>query len=65
MGYERKYNAILLVGLTELKAQIGWTDPETVRGISFNLHSPHLISIRADLGGREKVCNNAFRVCLG
>ena len=38
MGYERKYNAILLVGLTELKAQIGWTDPETVRGISFNLH---------------------------
>jgi len=38
MGYERKYNAILLVGLTELKAQIGWIDPETVREISFNLH---------------------------
>jgi len=43
MAYERKYNVILLVGLTELKAQIGWIDSETVCGISFNLHSSHLI----------------------
>ena len=31
LGYKRKYDVILLVGLTELKAQIGWIDPETVR----------------------------------
>ena len=31
MSYMRKYDVILLVGLTELKAQIGWIDPETVR----------------------------------
>ena len=35
MGYKRNYDVILLVGLTELKAQIGWIDPETVR--------PHLV----------------------
>jgi len=29
--YERCYGVILLVGLTELKAQIGWIDSETVR----------------------------------
>ena len=31
MSYRREYEVILLVGLTELKAQIGWIDPETVR----------------------------------
>ena len=29
--YERCYGIILLVGLTELKAQIVWVDSETVR----------------------------------
>ena len=28
--YTRSFDVILLVGLTELKAQIGWTDSETV-----------------------------------
>ena len=32
MGYTRKYDLILLVGLTELKAQISWMDSKTVRG---------------------------------
>jgi len=31
ISYKREYDVILLVGLTELKAQIGWIDPETVR----------------------------------
>ena len=31
MSYRRKYDVILLVGLTELKAQVSWTDSETVR----------------------------------
>ena len=31
MSYRRKYDVILLVGLTELKAQVGWIDPKTVR----------------------------------
>ena len=31
MGYERSYDVILLVGLTELKAQVSWIDSETVR----------------------------------
>ena len=31
MGYERKFDVILLVGLTELKAQAGWIDSRTVR----------------------------------
>ena len=30
MSYRRKYDVILLVGLTELKAQVSWTD-STVR----------------------------------
>jgi len=31
MAYKRYYEIILLVGLTELKAQVGWVDSETVR----------------------------------
>ena len=29
--YKRNYKVILLVGLTELKAQVSWIDSETVR----------------------------------
>ena len=29
--YSRKYDVVLLVGLTELKAQIRWIDSRTVR----------------------------------
>ena len=31
MGYRRDYQLILLMGLTELKAQVCWTDEKTVR----------------------------------
>ena len=31
MGYRRNYDIILLVGLTELKAQVSWIDSKTVR----------------------------------
>jgi hypothetical protein len=31
MGYKREYDIILLVGLTELKAQVSWIDSRTVR----------------------------------
>ena len=31
MCFSRKYDVVLLVGLTELKAQIRWTDSRTVR----------------------------------
>jgi len=31
MGYCREWEVILLVGLTELKAQVSWTDSTTVR----------------------------------
>jgi len=30
-GYKREFEMILLVGLTELKAQISWIDSKTVR----------------------------------
>ena len=67
IGYERSYNVILLVGLTELKAQVSWIDSETVRVISFNLHArTHLIRspyVQKSLGGREKVRSDAFQVC--
>ena len=43
MGYMRQYSVILLVGLTELQAQVSWIDAETVCDILFNLHTPHLI----------------------
>ena len=32
MGYKRRCDVILLVGLTELEAQVGWIDSRTVRG---------------------------------
>ena len=31
MSYMRTYDIILLVGLTELKAQVSWIDESTVR----------------------------------
>ena len=30
MGYRRNYDVILLVGLTELKAQVSWVNSATV-----------------------------------
>lgn len=31
MRYKRNYDVVLLVGLTELKAQVSWIDSKTVR----------------------------------
>jgi len=39
MGYSRDYDIILLVGLTELKAQVSWIDSQTVR-VHFLLYIP-------------------------
>ena len=38
-SYQRDANVILLVGLTELKAQVSWIDSQTVRPMSF--YTPH------------------------
>ena len=38
-GYKREYDVILLVGLTELKAQVSWIDSESVRA-HLVLHTP-------------------------
>ena len=64
-GYSRGYDVILLVGLTELKAQVCWIDSETVRTHlvrSTLTQQSHPISTCANLGDREKVCGNTFRV---
>ena len=37
-GYKREYDVILLVGLTELKAQVSWIDSKTVRAHIVLLH---------------------------
>ena len=59
--YQWIYEVILLVGLTELKAQVSWIDSETVR-----VHIlPHPIyiyltkppSMFVNLGDGEKVCD--------
>jgi len=61
--YERRFEIILLVGLTELKAQVGWIDSKTVRA-HLVLHVPvYLIRFPCvNLGRREKVCSKHFRV---
>ena len=64
MGFMRRYDVVLLVGLTELKAQVAWTDSKTVRGhLVRSARTPsHPIYICANLGDREKVCSNAFQI---
>ena len=55
--YEWSFNIILLVGLTELKAQVSWIDSRTVR-VHTTLHTActHLTeSLCMNLGGRKKV----------
>ena len=61
LGYRRDYDIILLVGLTELKAQVSWTDSRTVR-VHIIPPVPIYSSICVNLGDREKVCSNIFRV---
>ena len=63
-GYRRDYDVILLVGLTELKAQISWIDSTTVRALfqvpriclSPNFPTPTCV----DIGDRRKVRSIPF-----
>ena len=66
MCYRCKYEVILLVGLTELKAQISWIDSETARPHVL-LHPVRIyltIVLCANLGCGEKVCSTVFRISL-
>lgn len=62
-GYRREIDVILLVGLTELKAQVCWIDSRTVR-----VHSVPRVSIFltrlpcVNIEDGEKVCNAVFRI---
>ena len=62
MGYKREYDIILLVGLTELKAQVCWIDSRTVRAhfIMHGIHSTHPVPICANPEDGEEVCGNVF-----
>ena len=63
MGYRREYDIILLVGLTELKALVSWTDSKTVRTHPIlRIHSPYPVSICVNLGDREEVRSIVLRV---
>ena len=54
MAYQRSYEVILLVGLTELKAQVSWIDERTVRvHVTLHAHLPHPISICVNLEARD------------
>lgn len=62
MGYQRDYDVILLVGLTELKAQVSWIDSTTVSAhmpseslISMAISHPIPTSTRVHLEDRKKV----------
>jgi len=55
MGYKRSYEVILLVGLTELKAQVSWIDERTVRAHIILYISIYLIRfLYARIQGTEK-----------
>ena len=62
VGYKREYDIILLVGLTELKAQVSWIDSRTVR-VHSALHificlTQLLLSMDTEDG--EEVCCNVL-----
>ena len=51
-SYERRFDIILLVGLTQLKTQVSWIDSETVRAHPV-LYAP-IYLIRFGYGSRER-----------
>ena len=56
--YKREYDVILLVGLTELKAQASWIDTITVRAHHpMRVRLPHPTPMYATPEDREKVCS--------
>jgi hypothetical protein len=56
--YYREYDVVLLVGLTELKAQIRWTDATTVR--IHNLGHLPFLTASSRIQGLEERCFLAF-----
>ena len=60
-GYKRQYDIILLVGLTELKAQVSWIDSRTVR-VHISLYVCINLTgfLRMNLGDGEKVFNAVY-----
>jgi hypothetical protein len=52
MGYRRDHDITLLVGLTELKAQVSWIDSKTVRP-HHALHAPIYFYMCESRGKRE------------
>jgi len=66
VSYGTTCDIILLVGLTELKAQVGWIDFETVRlmRLSFPtntcLFTSSNLHVYGDAGDREKVCSDVL-----
>ena len=59
--YNRTFKVVLLVGLTELKAQVSWIDPETVRARrSIRIQVPHPTSTHVNLESGEKVCGTVL-----
>ena len=60
-GYKREYDVELLVGLTELKAQVCWKDTSVRLYIVSHTFIP-LTIFTWGLGSGEKVCGNALRV---
>ena len=54
---------ILLVGLTELKAQIGWIDSKTVSlQTILSYPSPFLIPVICESRGRRKGSTHCFQI---
>lgn len=54
--YKRSFTIILLVGLTELKAQVGWIDSETVSAhvaLQPHSHTSPNLHVRESRGQRE------------
>lgn len=62
MCYTRSFDVILLVGLTELKAQIGWIDSKTVSFQTIPSYLPlFLIPVIYESRGRRKGSNTVSK----
>ena len=64
MCFHREYDVVLLVGLTELKAQIRWTDSTTVRVHESFWLNPHFLTSLL-MQGIEKRCLKFYALCSG
>ena len=63
MGYRQECDIVLLVGLTELKALVSWTDTNTVRTHPvLRIYLPYPSSMHMNTGYREEVRSIVLRV---